>query len=245
MLTKNLLDNGRLTGIHWKDLYPEHGLIYWDDNATNFIFTYASLGENVVDYSTLMTSYGQAYPRPYIEGTEGKSVRLLNNFGINADSPASTKRAAWELIKILISDEIQNSGTLIDCSVVSELTREGVARNLFGYQFTEASDARKQEMMDSITQEALNKYNSDRLTYYQDISQLDYRTEDELESLIFDSSIPYFYGVATFEECIENMISAYPHVKAERQAQADRGSGVVSSPVADSKLRELQAKKED
>jgi ABC-type glycerol-3-phosphate transport system substrate-binding protein len=245
MLTKNLLDNERLVGIHWKDLYPEHGLIFWDDNPTDFMFMYTSLGENVVDYSTLMTSYGQAYPRPHIEGTEGKSVRLHNNYGINADSSASTKRAAWELIKILISDEIQNSGLLIDCAVVSELTREGVARNLYGYQFNEATDERKQEMINSVTQEALDKFNSDRLTYYQDINQLDYRTEFGLEHVIFDSSIPYFYGEATFEECIANMVSAYPQVKAERQAENARASQSVSSPVADSKLRELQAKQDD
>jgi ABC-type glycerol-3-phosphate transport system substrate-binding protein len=209
MLTKHLLDTGRLSGVDWKHLDPQQEGMEYDPEYTDFLFKWFTLGENVVDYSTLMTNYGQAYPYPYIENTEGKSVTLDNSFGINARSSASTKRAAWELLKILISDEIQNSGLMTDSSVISELTKEGVARNLYGVQFTQATEEMAQGMIDSVTQELLEKYNSDRMTYFEDINQLSYRTADLLEEFIFNNTIPYFKGRATLEECIETMKSRY------------------------------------
>jgi ABC-type glycerol-3-phosphate transport system substrate-binding protein len=228
-LTKHLLDNGKLTGIHWKDLDPSGEGIWYEEDFTDYLLTYFNLEENVVDYSTLMTGYGQAYPYPYVDGTEGKSVRLNNSFGINSNSSASVKRAAWELLKILISDEIQNGGLLRGSSVVSELTREGVARNLYAQQFTEATEERAEEMIDSVTQEELDKYNNDRMTYFDDISQLYYRTPDYLESQIFQRFIPYFRGNSTFEECVEYLTTTY----------FQRNAGFTGDEVGDSKLQQF------
>jgi hypothetical protein len=114
----------------------------------------------------------------------------------------------WELLKVLIPDEIQNSGLQSSSSVVSELTREGVARNLYGREYAGATEERAKEMAETVTQEALEKYNNDRMDYFNDISQLFYQSADALETVIFENSTAYFKDNASFEETVANIAKA-------------------------------------
>jgi hypothetical protein len=249
-LTKHLLDTGRLNGIHWNTLDSSSDSMPWDPEYTDYLLRYVFLADNVVDYSTLTMTYGQAYPYPYIEGTKGKAVQLSESFGINTDSSVSVKRAAWELLKVLISDEIQNSGLFNASAVVSELTREGVARNLYGLEYAQATEARAREMAESVTQEMLDKYNNDRMDYFADITQLYYRTAEGVEGEMFDNSIPYFRNNASFEDTIASIAKGIADNKAWQEYSAYQASsgnagnaGAGGQSVGDRKLLELLQKK--
>jgi hypothetical protein len=203
-VSKFYLDSGRLPGIHWITMDP--GGVEVDYENAKPLMQIGFLTNNVLDYGTLMTAYGQAYPFPYLEGAEGISARLYSGFGINKSSSNSTKLAAWELLKILISDEIQCGGVLGGAtSVVSEFTREGVARSIYGHELSTATKTEAQKIIDSVTDEQVREYNEARLTYYEDITSLTFRPEGHTTGNVFDTAIPYFKGEITFEECVERI----------------------------------------
>jgi ABC-type glycerol-3-phosphate transport system substrate-binding protein len=220
-LTKYLLDYERIVGVHWAGVMG--GDAEWDPENAKYLMNEQWLGENVVDYNTLMTGFGQAYPYPYLDGTEGKAVELYSAYGINAASSVSVKRAAWEFLKILISDEIQNGGLLQfgTSAVVSELTKEGVARNMYGNMMRGASAEEARRVIDSVTDEQVRAFNEARLAYFDDIMNLSYRPEGELSWKIFQGVTNYFEDKATLDECISRLRASQPLSWEEAVKQRD------------------------
>jgi multiple sugar transport system substrate-binding protein len=75
------------------------------------------------NFRTLVRNY---YPLPHIRGTEGIAVDLLNSFVIGANS--QNKAAAWEFIKILLSDDVQSGIGIRHQPVVADISEEAVER---------------------------------------------------------------------------------------------------------------------
>jgi ABC-type glycerol-3-phosphate transport system substrate-binding protein len=203
-VSKFFLDSGRIPGIHWLPMDPSG--VEWDPENANPLMDRGYLGNTVLNYNTLMTTKGQAYPLPHIEGAEGKNVWIYSGFGINKASSTSTKLAAWELLKNLMSDEIQNGGLLGSeaTSMIAEFTREGVARSYYGEVISKASKAEAYRLIDSITDEQVAEYNEARLNYYDDITALVFRPGRNSGTYrAFRGAIPYFKDEISFEECLE------------------------------------------
>jgi ABC-type glycerol-3-phosphate transport system substrate-binding protein len=138
-----------------------------------------------------------SYPFPVIPGTTGRAVKSNLSYGICAKSTESVKQAAWEFIKILLSDEIQNT-EVIDFGfipVIAELNKTGLAK-IYRDENITAED---------ITDEELAGYNAKRLDDYSDINRLSFNMERGLRSVLFPCVISYVDGTNTLEETVSLM----------------------------------------
>jgi ABC-type glycerol-3-phosphate transport system substrate-binding protein len=208
-VVKRLYEGNRLNGIDYQTGSVDY------QQATN-LMTNFPFGDSVTDFASLTSSYGQFYPYPVIPGTEGKSVSIESMYSICAASSTSAKAAAWEFIKIFISDEIQN-GSLIwngASPVISELNREGVARlkNSSSYFSTLSEDAMKR-LTDEVTDDDIFKFNEDRRAYYDNVNRLAYIPENGVFRVIQTNATPYIEGEIDFDVCISNMKSSWETVR--------------------------------
>jgi beta-galactosidase GanA len=117
--------------------------------------------------------------------------------------------AAWEFIKILLSDEIQNSSLTYSASpVISELSRDGVIQHSYGSLTMLNDDKQRAEIASygaGLTDEDIKAYNAARYDYYDNINRLVFGPEGPLNEIIVNNAVEYYKSDAGLDECIANM----------------------------------------
>jgi ABC-type glycerol-3-phosphate transport system substrate-binding protein len=193
---KSLYDEGRINDLELDDATFRSQI----DNG-DFLYQIGTDGaEEIVNYETLESvSFGKLYPYPIIQGTEGKGVSIESAFGINAVSDDSTKTAAWEFIKILLSEEIQNGDLVWNgaCPVIAELNKAGLARLYFG----SGSDINE----DSITDEELENFNNTRQAFYSDVNRISNMRSEPLLRAIMEPASSFIMGDISMSQAIGKM----------------------------------------
>jgi ABC-type glycerol-3-phosphate transport system substrate-binding protein len=188
---KWLYDNGRLNGLNWNDAEPY-------ETVDNLLV--ASAYQKLDDDDT--------FPFPVIPGTTGRAAHSNLAYGINAKSSDSVKQAAWEFIKILLSDEIQNT-EVIDAGfipVIAVLNKSGLAKIYRDENLT----------AEAITDEELAEYNAKRLEAFSDINRLSFNMETGLRGILFPIVSSYVEGTNTLEETISLMKEKYAEYTEKR-----------------------------
>lgn len=153
---------------------------------------------DVSDYKTMRGKDYIYFPFPTIPGAEGKSVRLDDTFAINARSPQ--KEAAWEFMKILLSEEVQNSLYYYAEPVIDNLSEEYVKHKVA------ALTASSLETKDLTPEEIVESFNNDRRAFYADINRaMPARTIRGFYPIIYEHILSYCENVIELEQCINNI----------------------------------------
>jgi ABC-type glycerol-3-phosphate transport system substrate-binding protein len=189
---KWLYDNGRLNG---KDGYEAE--------------SYEQVDNLLVASAYRRLDDANSYPFPVIPGTTGRAAHSNLAYGINAKSSESVKQAAWEFIKILLSDEIQNT-EVIDAGfipVIAALNKTGLAK-IHGDENLTAED---------ISDKELAEYNTRRLEEFSDINRLSFNMEAGLRGILFPIVSSYVDGTNTLEETVSLMKRQYAEYNAQKE----------------------------
>jgi ABC-type glycerol-3-phosphate transport system substrate-binding protein len=123
-----------------------------DDNEPfpgfdSILFSTLFLPGDITDFtefeltSRLYDEYNiRMYPNPTLRGGEGMAVIPMDTFAISVNAPQKT--AAWEFMKILLSDEIQCGPEMLYQPVIADLNEEAVKRITRQYEVTPEDTAR-------------------------------------------------------------------------------------------------------
>jgi ABC-type glycerol-3-phosphate transport system substrate-binding protein len=177
------------------------GMVLDDDSSDTFL--YGAEGgmllpspvsiKDISDYGQfIMRGIDGYFPMPTIRGAEGMAVSMGMEFAVSVN--AQNKTAAWEFIKILLSEEIQNSVYLYDFQpVAATLNTQAVNR------------ARGKPPNYDLSNEEWDRYNRERRAFFAGIDRVKggngapdvtdiilkyairfYRDEAELDNIIAD-----------------------------------------------------------
>jgi len=136
--------------------YVHRGM--WPDGLLQV--PYRFLNNAAADFERLVTHGINGYfPMPSVLDYEGLNIMPMDEFAISANAP--NKNAAWEFMKILFSDEIQNGPEMFYQPVVADLTAEGVNRALGNAPDFEIPD------------EDVRAFNRGRFEYFSRITHVD------------------------------------------------------------------------
>ena len=184
---KRLCDGGLL----WNADLSGFSAISSDDGSGNTLFMETVGLVREIFLHNSISDYGEIYRFPLIRGTEGMAARLHDEYAINASS--RNKEAAWEFIKILLSDDIQNSAAMQYQPVLAEMNKTGVRWQTGGGINTSDTE--------------VAEYNRARFSFYSAIDRI-YGPDgaDDITGLIYEQSLLYYKGEASLDEVILNII---------------------------------------
>jgi ABC-type glycerol-3-phosphate transport system substrate-binding protein len=200
-VVKRLYDDNRLNGLDY-----ETGFLL--NNEAKALMFYYTFGDHVTDFTEMIVGDSRYYPAPVIPGTDGKDAYIESTFGINAASSMSAKAAAWEFIKILLSDEIQNGDLFWSGAspVLSDLNKEGVVRIRNGpYYMDNLSSEELNRHIEAVTDEELVAFNENRRAYYDKLNRLSYFPDSMDYNVITSNAKLFLANQISFEKFVENM----------------------------------------
>jgi ABC-type glycerol-3-phosphate transport system substrate-binding protein len=156
-------------------------------------------GSLIRDYSNISSSRYNAsgnimYPLPQILDTSGMAIVPSGVYAISRNAP--NKLAAWEFIKILLSDDIQDPAKMLVQPVLSVLSEPAVQSAIkMGIPATTNN---------TLEQSAVDEYNNDRYNYFSNINRIhgDYIKPD-ISDIIIKYSKAYFKQEYTLDETIK------------------------------------------
>jgi hypothetical protein len=180
--------------------YYERGLIpdydseinwgnYWETDA--LFILYGTRGD-IADYTSfnlttnILGDSVVTYPQPMIRGAEGMSIQLYDEYAISAKAP--NKTAAWEFIKILFSDEVQNGEGIIIQPVIADLSVEAVERATGN---------------PGLTPEEVFAYNNERVAFFSGINRVRVMDSSEILWFVVYNSRSYIEGERDLDSIIE------------------------------------------
>jgi ABC-type glycerol-3-phosphate transport system substrate-binding protein len=177
-------------------IMTDGGKISEEDALFTYYWTF--LHGTIEDYtrfelsSTIQAAGGSVvfYPSPMIRGAEGMSIHLGDEFAISANAP--NKAAAWEFMKILFSDEVQNGVGILYQPVIADLNGEAVERATG---------------KPGITPEEVIAYNIGRTAFFSGINHVAQNPYPAISGFVVENSSAYIKGEKDLDSIIEYLQS--------------------------------------
>ena len=196
-----------------KMLY-DNGLL-WDLNN----YSEVTLGSNaglfklspfrdimVDDYKKFeLQSIGEYFPLPYINGSEGIAISIRDEFAISAKAP--NKNAAWEFVKIMLSEDVQGNPFVQYQSVLSSLSRDTVEKILKPWAWSR----------NIISNEEIARYNNERFEYFSKIDRVyGANGAPDVMALIIKHAVRFFTDENPIDIIINDLQNEVDYLLGER-----------------------------